>query len=267
MPLHPRDLSARTWPDVAAIDKRTAIVLQPIGATEQHGRHLPLATDYLVAAHTAAQAVTAAGDELDLWLLPTLAYGKSTEHLDFPGTITLSTETLLAVLDDVGRSVARAGFRKLCFVNGHGGNSALLQVANREIRLRHGLMVFTLHPHLPPDQGNVAPTPPAEQGMSIHAGYAETSALLAIAPELVHMDRAVAGVPGWLAENQSVRFGGATSFGWTAADFSPDGVIGDPAGADAAVGEKDIASMVAGLVAALREVASFELREMPYTTS
>ena len=98
-------------------------------------------------------AVDRVGDELDVWLLPPLAYTKSNEHAWSPGTFWLSAETLLAVLDDIGRCVAMTPARRLVFLNGHGGNSALVGVANRELRLRHGLMTFLAHPGVPPDQG------------------------------------------------------------------------------------------------------------------
>ena len=94
--------------------------------------------------------------------------------------------TLLAVLDDIGRCVATTAARRLVFFNGHGGNSALLNVANRELRLRHGLMTFLAHPGLPPDQGG--DSAPSELGMGVHGGTDETSLMLHLAPDLVDLD-------------------------------------------------------------------------------
>ena len=127
--------------------------MQPLGAVEQHGPHLPFNTDLLIADRVATAAVERVGAELDVWLLPPLAYTKSNEHAWSAGTIWLSATTLLAVLDDIGRCVATTAARRLVFFNGHGGNSALVGVANREIRLAHGLMTFLAHPGVPPDQG------------------------------------------------------------------------------------------------------------------
>ena len=154
---------------------------------------MPFNTDLLIAERVATAAVTRVGAELDVWLLPSLAYTKSNEHAWSAGTIWLSATTLLAVLDDIGRCVAMTPARKLVFMNGHGGNSALVGVANREIRLHHGLMTFLAHPGVPPDQGGHSPE--AELGMGIHGGTEETSLMLHLAPELVDMSVATRNVP------------------------------------------------------------------------
>lgn len=234
-----------------------SVVIQPIAAVEQHGPHLPLATDLVIAESVVDAVVAERGDELDLWVLPPLAYGKSNEHEWCPGTITLGAATLLQVLDDVGRSVARLPTRRLAFVNGHGGNSSLLQVALRELRLAHGLATFLLHPSVPPDQGGASTR--LEQGMGIHGGLGETSLLLHLRPDLVDMGRAVRRVPEGLAANRYVRFGGPVAFGWTSDDFGPSGVIGDPTGATAERGKKQFEAMVATMGDALAEVARFAL--------
>ncbi len=172
-------------PEVARLITSTSIFVQPLGAVEQHGPHLPFNTDLLIADRVAAAAVERVGAELDVWLLPPLAYTKSNEHAWSAGTIWLSATTLLAVLDDIGRCVATTPARRLVFFNGHGGNSALVGVANREIRLAHGLMTFLAHPGVPPDQGGASPA--NELGMGIHGGTDETSIMLHLAPELVDM--------------------------------------------------------------------------------
>ncbi|MEZ5341194.1 MAG: creatininase family protein [Acidimicrobiales bacterium] len=141
------------------LDHLTAdsIFVLPVGAIEQHGPHLPFNTDLVVAEYCATTVVDQVGEELDLWLLESLAYTKSNEHAGTPGTVWLGPETLLRLLDDIGRSLAATPARKLAFVNGHGGNSALLNVACRELHLHHGLETFLLHPSVPPDQGGAPP--------------------------------------------------------------------------------------------------------------
>src|SRR3712207_3283988 len=161
-----RRLADLRAPEVAQRMTDRSIVVQPLGAIEQHGPHLPLSTDALVATAVAEAAIEEYGDEVDAWLLPTLTYTKSNEHAWSPGTIWLSATTLLAVLDDIGRCIATTPARRLVFLNGHGGNSALVNVANREIRLAHGLMTFLAHPGLPADQGGASPA--AELGMGVH---------------------------------------------------------------------------------------------------
>lgn len=233
-----------------------SIIVQPLGAVEQHGPHLPLSTDSVVATAVAEATVDQYGDELDLWLLPTLSVTKSNEHAWSPGTIWLSATTLLAVLDDIGRCVATTPARRLVFLNGHGGNSALVNVANRELRLRHGLMTFLAHPGVPADQGGSSPAD--ELGMGVHGGTDETSLMLHLAPHLVRMDLAQRRIPERLAENQYVRFGGRVSFGWLSNDFGPDGYIGDPTPATAELGSRLFDGAVRGFGEALREIAVFD---------
>ena len=247
-------------PEVGARLSPSSVLVQPIAAIEQHGPHLPLSTDLIVATSTVDAVVTERGDELDLWVLPPLAYGKSNEHAWAPGTVWLSATTLLAVLGDLGRSLATLPTRRLAFVNGHGGNTQLLAVANRELRLEHGLMTFLLHPHMPVDSGGPASSDLAvdtELGMGIHAGRDETSLILHLAPSLVDMSAAVACVPESLAANAHVRFGGDVGFGWLSNDLHPLGVIGDPTTATAERGKVLFEAMVANLGDALAEVGRF----------
>lgn len=233
-----------------------SIIVQPLGAIEQHGPHLPLSTDSVVASAVAEAAVAAVGDELDVWLLPTLQFTKSNEHAWSPGTVWLSATTLLAVLDDIGRCVATTPAKRLVFLNGHGGNSSLLGVANRELRLKHGLMTFLAHPGMPVDQGGTSPA--NELGMGVHGGTDETSVMLHLAPDLCDMSKATRRVPDKLAENTYVRFGGRVSFGWLSNDFHPEGVIGDPTAATAERGAELFAGSVRSFCDALREISTFD---------
>lgn len=252
-----RQLAELRAPELARLLGPASIIVQPLGAVEQHGPHLPYNTDLVVAERVAAAAVERVGEQLDVWLLPPLAYTKSNEHAWSAGTIWLSATTLLSVLDDIGRCVAATPARKLVFFNGHGGNSALVNVANRELRLRHGLMTFLAHPGVPVDQGGAAL--PEELGMGIHGGTNETSMMLHVAPESVDMSVATRNVPEALAGNRYVRFGGPVSFGWLSDDFGPDGHIGDPTAATAELGKLLFDGAVEAFCAALAEVSAFEL--------
>ena len=236
-----------------------SIIVQPLGAIEQHGRHLPFDTDLVVATEVAEATVAEVGDALDCWLLPPLAYTKSNEHAWSSGTVWLSANTLLAVIDDIGRSVATLRARKLVFFNGHGGNSALLGVANRELRLQYGLLTFLAHPGMPVDQGGAGSANADELGMGIHAGTDETSLMLHLRPERVDMSVATRNVPEWMARNSHVRFGGRVGFGWLSNDFGPDGHIGDPTAATAERGKELFEGSVRAFGEALAEVATFEL--------
>lgn len=251
-----RRLAHLTGPEVGRVLTSQSILVQPVGAVEQHGPHLPLVTDLAIADAVSTRAVTqAAGEGLDVWLLPALAYTKSNEHAWSPGTIWMTARTMLSVVEDIGRCVATTPCRKLVFMNGHGGNSALLAMANREIRLSTGLQTFLAHPTLPADQGGSSSQ--HELGMGIHGGHDETSMMLHLHPELVHMDRAVRNVPEHLAKNTQVRFGGGVQFGWLSNDFGSDGHIGDPTLADADHGRGLVEGAVAHFAAGLHEIAGF----------
>ena len=143
----------------------------------------------------------------------------------------------MATLVDIGRSLAASGITRLLFVNGHGGNSALGQVANRELRRRFGLRTFFTHPGVPVDQGGTG-SAPSEFGMGVHGGHGETSLMLHLRPDLVRMDLARPNVPTALREFRHIGFGKPVSFGWTSDDFGPDGHIGDPTGATAEHGKR-----------------------------
>jgi creatinine amidohydrolase len=253
-----RRLADLRAPEIGRLLGPASILVQPLGATEQHGPHLPLSTDSVIATAVAEAAVAECGERLDVWLLPTLQVTKSNEHAWSAGTLWLSPTTLLAVLDDLGRCVAATPARRLVFLNGHGGNSALVNVANRELRLAHGLLTFQAHPSTPPDQGGASSA--AELGMGIHGGLHETALMLHLAPELVDLGAAERRVPEWMAANRYVRFGGAVSFGWLSDDFSADGVVGDPREATAELGKELFEAAVADFVGALGEIAVFEPR-------
>lgn len=235
---------------------RDSIIVVPLGAVEQHGPHLPLSTDLVVAEAVSTAVVERVGAECDAWLLPPLAFTKSNEHAWAPGTIWLSAGTLLAVLDDIGRSIASTPARRVLFVNGHGGNSALVAMANRELRLKHGLQTFLAHPHMPADQGGSSAS--GELGMGVHGGRDETSVMLHLRPDLVDMSLAQRRVPEGLAGNRHVRFGGSVSFGWLSNDFFAEGVIGDPTGASAELGAAMFENAVATMCEAVGEISRFD---------
>jgi creatinine amidohydrolase len=243
-------------PQIAQYLDSTAVVVLPLGAIEQHGPHLPLNTDLVIAEAVATEAVRRVGEELNVWLLPALAVTKSNEHAWSPGTVWLSATTLLAVLDDIARCVATTGARRLVFFNGHGGNSSLVSVANREIRLKHGLQTFLAHPGVPADQGGLSPD--HELGMGVHGGTDETSIMLHLRPDLVDMSVAQRRIPESLAANKHVKFGGRVSFGWMSNDFNDDGYIGDPTTATAELGSRLFSAAVDGLCEALQEISTFD---------
>jgi creatinine amidohydrolase/Fe(II)-dependent formamide hydrolase-like protein len=255
-----RRLDRLTSADIAAIDKDRAVVLWPVGAVEQHGPHLPCGTDAILAEALTLGAVERSGPDSDLWVLPTLSYGRSVEHLGFAGTMSLTTETLLAVCHDVAASVAASGFRRLVFVNGHGGQPQLLEVVARDIRRATGLMVFPLFPYrLGLPEGAVSSPDELEHG--IHGGEIETSMVLAVAPELVRSERFAPGgdrARELFAGTTVLSLEGDVPTAWVTADLSPrTGVIGDPTRASAEQGRRVVEHLTERLAEALREIAAF----------
>lgn len=254
-----RDISHLSAQEFQQRILETSILVQPLGAIEQHGPHLPLATDSIIAEAIAIEGVSRAVRlGVDAWLLPTLTYTKSNEHAWCPGTVWLSAPTMQAVIADLGRSVASSRCRKLVFFNGHGGNSALVSMMNRELRLQLGLQTFLTHPSLPADQGGGSHG--GEKGMGIHGGHDETSLMLHLRPDLVDMALARRSIPEHLSENTHVRFGGRVQFGWLSNDFSDSGVIGDPEGANAAHGAQGFENAAQALCDALIEIDRYTTR-------
>ncbi len=253
-----RQFADLTVNEVSDVLKPDSIVLVPVGAVEAHGPHLPLSTDLLIATAAVQRLVARCGDRHDLWALPPMPYTKSNEHAWAPGTVWLSAATMLSMLDDIGRCIATTKARKLVFINAHGGNSALLQVACRDLRLAYGLQTFLAHPFTATDAGN-------ELGMGIHGGHDETSMLLALNDHMVDMTKAIRAVPEHLAANRHVKWGGSVSFGWLSNDFEtagepgrqPVGVIGDATGANAAHGEMLWERVLTTLDEAMAEIANW----------
>lgn len=238
------------------------LVVQPIGAVEYHGPHLPLFTDAFIA-DAVAKAVVAEHPELPVVVLPTISYGLSTEHIWAPGTVTLRPETLLALLDDLGASVARAGGTRLVFLNAHGGNTHILRIATRELRARHGLTTFLAFCDMPPDVGGAAAGDPREAGLGIHGGKAETSVMLHLRPDLVDLDLAEPRVPAWINEYEQIGFETGNEFAWLSNDLTPDGVTGDPTLASVEHGRERFAASVAAVAAAFDEMLRFRFGAGP----
>jgi creatinine amidohydrolase len=230
IPAH-RFLPYLSWTDIDALpDRANTVVVLPVGAIEQHGPHLPCAVDTIISSGVVGKALEKLPAEVRAFGLSPITYGKSDEHLHFPGTMTLTGPTLLATVTEIGESVYRAGFRKLLFTNGHGGQPQVLEMAARELRIRHGdFLVVPAHvSRLPNSSGKYISE--QEKKLAMHAGHSETALLLALAPETVHMDRAAANFPP-VFPSKVLSADGRPACAWTARDFGPSGVIGDPKGA------------------------------------
>ena len=209
-----------------------------MGSLEQHGPHLPLGTDALFADRVVAAVFHALPPELPLWRLPVQQIGFAPEHKGFPGTFSLQAEQLIALVESVGADLARCGFRRLVMMNGHGGQISLLEVAARQLRSTHpSLAVLPCFLWRGPENlASLIPEPERSQGL--HAGLAETSLMLHLAPELVGMERQADGLHPPSHPPQGWSWEGQAPTAWLTGDLSRSGVIGDPSGATAALGEQ-----------------------------
>jgi len=242
----PRCLSHLSSPELAAAAGRPgSTVVWPWGACEQHGPHLPLATDALFADQLLDQVMERLPPERPIWRMPLQALGCSPEHQGFPGTISLPAELLIAQVVAVGRQLAAAGFQRLVLFNAHGGQIGLLQVAARELRAAApALAVLPCFVWSGPG-GLAELIPEPERSEGLHAGLAETSLMLHLRPELVGplppADGQRGGTPpaGWSLE-------GAVPTAWMTRELSASGVIGDPREASATLGGQLAETLVHG---------------------
>lgn len=248
-----------TWTDIQVMpDKGNVVIIQPVGAIEQHGPHLPLAVDAAVGQAVLGKALQQLSASTPAYALPSLYYGKSNEHWHFPGTITLSVQTLIATLMEVGESLYRAGFRKLAFVNSHGGQPQVIEIVARDLHQRYeDFIVLPLFTWRVPNVGGALLTE-KEQALGIHAGDAETSLLLSILPDQVKMERAIAEYPHGLPDDSLLSMEGNLPFAWMTRDLSKSGVLGDPTTATKAKGDRILASLADGWVQAIEDIYRFQ---------
>lgn len=246
-----------TWTDIDTMpDKENTVIIQPVGAIEQHGPHLPIIVDAAIGMGVLGKALEKLPNDIPAYALPSLYYGKSNEHWHFPGTITLSTETLSATLIEVADSLYRAGFRKLVLMNSHGGQPQVMQMVARDLHIKYAdLSVFPLFTWRVPHITKELLTPKeALEGM--HAGDAETSIIMSLLPDQVQMDKAVAEYPP--TPSGLLSWEGKLPVAWATRDISKSGVIGDPTTATKEKGDRILDSVSDGWVQAIAEIYNYK---------
>ncbi len=250
-----RFMQEMTWPEVrdAIVD---AIVIFPIGATEQHGPHLPLGTDSLVSLEILKRAVPQIPADLKAIITPQLSIGLSIEHLDFPGTLSFKDAgSLISTVKSICKNLVDYGAKKIVLWNGHGGNTAPLKAAAREVRKETGgfVVMTTYWSSL---EENLEPGV-YETELRVHADEGETSLMLFLFPELVQFDKAIKELPEkFLRSTHMKNLNGLPYPSWVTKDVSESGVIGDPTKASREKGEKIVEAAIKGFIDFIKELAT-----------
>ncbi len=235
-------LTARELSEMS--DRDRALVILPIGAIEQHGPHLPVGVDAYLAEAACAGLTAKLPTETPVWFGPSFCLGKSNEHLDYPGTLSLSARTLRRLLLAQIEALYALGFRQFALLNTHGGNSSVLVYTLREIQQRWGVRAGMLKIPSTPELS------PQEATWGFHAGEWETSVMLALAPGLVRMERAISHYPASLDDPGELRPENAPAiYSWMTRDIAPDGVMGDATVATAEKGRRWFAAALDELAA------------------
>lgn len=246
-----RYLPAMTRREIAALpDKAWAPVILPVGAIEQHGPHLPVAVDSYLAQVWIEQLLPRLPAGASCYVAPAITIGKSNEHTGFPGTLSISKETLRLQLLAIAHQVDAWGFRQLAILNTHGGNLAVLGYTLREIRATYGLRAGMLV------NRHTAEVSPQETAYGMHANEVETALMLATAPDLVK-EGAVCDYGAKLGDTRDLRpERAAVTFAWVAQDLSRTGIMGDAPAGTREKGERWVAHLAEGLAQAVATVCA-----------
>ncbi len=248
--------------EFSQMDPARTIAILPTAAIEQHGPHLPVGTDTMIADGMLDEVRRSCPQDLDILILPVQAVGKSNEHVHAAGTLTYSAETAIAAWREIGLAVARAGLRKLVIVNSHGGNLDINSIVARELRVRAGMFVVKCQwgSFGYPD-GHYSER---ELTFGLHGGDVETSLMLDFQPEIVDMDLAQDFAS--TQEVTAISPVGSVSYGWVSSDLNPAGVVGEAHLATAVKGRTTCVHQVRGFIDLLRQVRDADLDGFAPTT-
>ena len=250
-----------TSPEIGALDRNRTVVILPIGSVEQHGNHMPVGTDTML-----AQAVSLAAAEVDaeIAVMPPPWYGFSAHHMRFPGSVTLKAETLMAVVDDIVASVVGHGFRRILIVNGHGGNGGIIDVLGSTLGHKHyGIARIAALTYFALARDAIANLRKSQSGGMGHACEFETSMIQHLHPELVKLDRAevIYPDPGSRYLTTDLLRGSAIRTYHDFGDLSPTGTLGDPSLASAEAGAAFFRAVVAELNAFIADFRHWKIPE------
>lgn len=265
-------LESRFWADLSTRDFarlgtsariHEVVAVLPVAATEQHGPHLPLSVDCTLLDGVIAAALPHIAKDLPVLFLPTQQVGKSNEHARFPGTLTLSAETLMRVWMELGACVAQTGIRKLLLFNSHGGQIGAMDIVARDLRERHDMIVCSSHWFtLPLPAATAALFSDDEHRFGIHAGDMETSMMLSLRGGRVDMAQArnfVSTARQRMADFPILGNGHSAKLAWQTQDINPWGAAGDATLATSAKGRAVVESAGLALATLLGEISRVPL--------
>jgi len=254
------DLNTR---DFAKLDPAATVAVLPVAATEQHGPHLPLSVDQTLVDGVIAAALPRLSAAAPVLFLPTQQVGYSPEHSQFPGTLTLSSATVIATWIELGECVARAGVKKLLLLNSHGGQVSLMDIVARELRTRCKLIVYSCSWwNLPLGDAVNGLFSAQEHRFGVHAGEIETSMMLALRPQ--HVDMAQARDFKSSSQERAAKYpilgnGASAKLGWQMQDYNTQGAAGNAAAATAEKGRAVLDAAGTQLALLLQELSALPL--------
>src|SRR3979490_2296398 len=259
----PRDWTDIHWPDFAEGSPARWIAVLPVAATEQHGPHLPVGTDVMIAQAYLARVRELLPDAIPATFLPLQPVGISTEHVNYPGTLTLPTEVALKTWMALGESVARAGIKKLVMVTSHGGNSAAMTLVAQDLRAACGLLAVTTGwSRLSAPEGLFSAE---ELRHGIHGGAVETSIMLARYKQHVRSEKIADFRPASIAMEKGYRWLSAhrpAPFAWQAQDLHGSGAAGDATQASAEKGQRLLDHGAGAFCELLADVDKFDMQTL-----
>lgn len=250
-----------TSPEVGALDRERTVVVLPVGSVEQHGNHMPVGTDTMLA-H--AVSLAAADADPDIVVMPPPWYGFSAHHMRFPGSVTLRAETLMAVVEDIVASLVKHGFRRILVVNGHGGNGGVIDVLASTLGHKHyGHARIATLTYFALARDAIAGLRRSEAGGMGHACEFETSMVQHIRPDLVKIDHARTKYPDPGSHYLTTDLIGGSpirtyhDFG----DLSETGTLGDPSVASPEAGAAFFKAVVSELNAFIADFRRWQIPE------
>ncbi len=252
-----------TTTDFVDGDARDWIAVLPVAAIEQHGPHLPVATDSIIAEGMVEAVVSKLPEHSKATFLPVQQVGKSNEHISSPGTLTFDWETVIKSWVEIGQSVHRAGVKKLILINSHGGNVPIIDIVARELRVRFDMLcVATAWMRFGLPAGLYKPD---ERIYGIHGCDVETSIMLHLRPDLVHMEKAQnfrSTQLDYISEFEHLRAHGPIQFGWKAQDLNLAGVVGNAANGTAHKGKETVSYQTGRFIELLDDVQRFDVSRL-----